>query len=481
MANNDTCLSCGKVLATNEKFCGGCGAYNPNFAETKSKTPIKNDIRPALFVEMQSLIKKTDTNKRHVPMSHSELANMLKTFEKSKGADYNNAKNILLEKLPIEAIEPLWKMKDKIFLGEEVEKDIYQVLGEIGTEEVVKLVIKEFPYGSHTFELLLILSKNQSALAIDWLGEVSGQTDEFPSNILAMLNLLELNNPAAIKALVSNQQLNFLEFDTNDVDYRNRPQNQTFVEMLLSNDDRNRPKNQSFGGSLLSAAIKGVSQYGKQQQENIIAAGLATFPDLPMEIFGVTPSKLILHQQSEMCRLFAVLTLCKNFGFSYLNDCWPASGRNSELSLRSFLAGCYLFSGQSNPNLDKVFTDLLASQLNTPEQYSSAIFICDALMKAKNNFHQQVFTPRIIEFLNKKSIPVKNSIAASTLFTNFAPLMHEALETARVSGLIFVPSLVFASSIYGNEKASALLNQMSSSGKKDVRDAIDNWQSILHS
>ena len=195
MADNNFCINCGHAIPTTERFCGKCGTENKNYSIPNEK-PIQGiDIlnKPLPMIELMPLLEFEKHPRNHKEVPASQLSNVLKSIEKKKGRVYQDAKEFLLNNLPIDAIEPLWKMKGKIFFDDSKKEDLYLILGEIGTKSVVELITRETPYNSDILEYLKIIIKNRVPEATKWLGDVTKTIQDFPFNILAMMILQDRN------------------------------------------------------------------------------------------------------------------------------------------------------------------------------------------------------------------------------------------------------------------------------------------------
>ncbi|MBI9046906.1 MAG: hypothetical protein JEZ06_20640 [Anaerolineaceae bacterium] len=398
---------------------------------------------PEPFYEIQELTKIYHSRLEHQSMDQKTLKNLLRDFEKGKGSEYERAKSELLKNLPLEAVDPLWKMKNKV--SAEKLEDVFLILGEIGTDKVARLLTKDkFLFGDDAFYTIIALSKLNSPLTIEWLGSRANSSDSnILANIMAINVLKNINKPEGIAALVNGS--NFFFTESEEVD----PNEEGFIERYkrISRGKEKRITDNMAVGALF-AGLKGLGQYYKNKAAKVQCSGFLTAPFLPLDIMLADQTNILKRFHFHRYCMNAVFSLCDRWGFSYLDNCWAASQTPKKESEAYFLTGCYLNKGLDPAAAEAYINRVISSKLNTNELQMKAIFLVDALLHGEGESLKIKYHSQIQELIDHKETIVAKSAAASVFYADYRPLIPKILLERSSSELI--PAIVFSARIANN-------------------------------
>lgn len=422
---------------------------------------------PEPFFEIQELTKNNYPGRKHRSVDQKVLNNLLRDFEKGNGSIYENAKTELLKNIPLEAVDPLWKMKNKFSFPTEKVEDVYIILGEIGTDQVAKLLSeKSLFFGDEAFYAMIALSKLNSPLTIELLGSMANLSLNFPADIMAINILKNINKPEAITALVNKSNFVFTESVEDD------PNEEGFIERyrrIKRGKETRITDNLAVG--VLFAGIKGFAQYYKNKAAKVQCSGFLTAPFLPLDTMLADQTDILRSFHSHRYRMNAVLSLCERWGLSYLDNCWAASQTPKKESDAYFLTGCYLNKGLDPAPVETYVNRVVSSKLNTNELQMKAIFLVDALLHGEEESLKAKYQSQIQGLIDHKETIVANSTAASVFYADYRPLIPKILLECSKPELI--PAIVFSARIANNpDSVRFLVNN------PQFQDEVRKWETF---
>jgi hypothetical protein len=422
---------------------------------------------PEPFYEVQDLTKPRQPRLDHKTMDRNTLNKLLRDFEKEEGEKYDTALAELLENCPLDAIEPLWKMKEKTFFSDKKKKDVYLILGEIGTDKVAKLFTRSrYLIGDEIFHILIASAKVNSPLTLEWLVENANPYYKLPANIMAVNIIKNINKPEGIAALVNGSNFIFMEsqvVDSNEESFFDK------YKRLEKGEEKRISDNLAVG--TLLAGLKGIGEYYQNKASKIQCSGFITAPFLPLDILLADKTNILKAFQSHRYRMNAVLSLCDRWGYSYLDNCWAGSQSRKKKGEACFLVGCYYKKGLEPASAESYFKSVLSSRLNANEQQMMAIYLVDALLHGEGESLKVKYQSQIERLVDHKEPVIAKSIAASLFYADFRPLIPKVL-TERFC-LELVPAVVFSARIANNSDSIRFLE-----GNQRFQDEVTKWENF---
>jgi len=400
---------------------------------------------PEPFYEIHELTSTNYQKRENQLLDRNILKNLLRDFEKGKGSTYENAKSELLKYIPLEAVDSLWKLRYKFISQDQKMKDLYFILSEIGTDKVARLLSQDkFHSGNEAFYYMIALSKLNSPLTIEALGYWATSLDSsFPTNIMAINILKNINKPETIAALVNDSNflyMDSLEADSNEEDFLKRYKRLKEGKVKTLRDN--------FVAGVLLSGIHGIGQYYKNKAAKVLCSGLVTAPFLPLDISLDDQTNILKGFQLHRYRMNAVLSLCDRWGYKYLENCWIASQTRKKEREAIFLTGCYLKKGLDPQPAESYIKLVFNSNLNSNEQHMKAIFLADSLLHSEAESLTIKYHSLIQGLINHKEQLVAKSVAASVFYADYRPLIPKLLQENFCLELI--PAIVFSARISNN-------------------------------
>ncbi len=444
---NYVCLNCGNALNPAVKFCGKCGTKVKFEPQSANQSTSSDMIIPPLFYELNSFFRPSNASSKNKYLAPNILQNLLNDFEKGNGETYERAKEMLFEVKPVEAIDSLWKMKDKFMFPEEKKGDLYSLLGDIGGEKVVHLIVDNNIFQDMEYSLIA-LSKIRSNAKLPWLSEYANFI-QFPFDILAIKNLEQINLPEIISILINQSSFQYIESDESESSGTGR---NLISERLFGK----KQSLKSTTSSLISAGIAGFTNYYQNKSKKNSLTGLITTPYVSINNVIEDSTNLLQTYHTEMYRLGAVLKLCGPYGVRKLDNMWSKDDARKLNSVDVFLSGCYLFMGAVHPKTNAILDSLMSKNPDANNIQLSLIFLMDSLLRGKSNLANSQYLNFLRNLMRHKNQIIREAISASILYNHFTPLTEELFPMALTEGLI--PALVFAGLVHANHNAKTLLS-----------------------
>jgi len=444
------CRNCQKPIQQGAKFCGFCGA------------PISQEdqvaISPAVeFQQYQNLgFDKPDYYGSHQEIDPRELKSILRDLEQGKGKNFEYAVKRLKEKRPIQAIEPLWKMKDKIFIKEDVENAIYEILAEIGSDELVNLIISENIYTNDKAKAMtyMVLGHELSPRSVEWLAHKSSFEDS-PFDIIAVEILRRIGSKDAMIQLAKSANANYVD-DSPPI----------------------------IGRSLLTNVVISGVDYYKQSSVRDYAATLLTAPFLPVEILTSAP-KIVQKSQTHIYRAQAIAELIHKHGENEIENFYNREFLESgsvwdKTSCESCLASAMLLAGKSPKFINTAITNVIdRTHKNYFGDKISAAVLTYCLIQYSKEKNTNIFNNSIMSAINDKDNIVSQSAMASALYADYRPIVSSILPKITIKDARFIPALAYSAYLHDNVEAKDLFNQFETKGNKEIKKATTNWREII--
>ena len=441
------CHNCGNVLNPSVKFCGKCGTKVNFEPQSVIQSTSSEMIIPPLFYELNEFFWPSTASSTNKFLAPNILQTLLNDFEKRNREAYERAKEMLLDAKPVEAIDSLWKMKNKFMFPEEKKGDLYYLLGEIGGEKVVRLIVDNNKYTDNEYSLIA-LSKIRSNAKIPWLSEYTNFV-QFPFDILAIKNLEQTNSPEVISILINQSSFMYIEEEIYEPSGTDR---NLLSEVLL----RKKQPKKSTTSSLLSIGIASVANYNENKNKKLALTGLITAPYVKTDNAIEDSTNLLKTYLTEMYRLGAVLKLCGPNGVRKLDNMWSKDDARKLNSVDVFLSGCYLYMGAVHPKTNAILDSLMSKNPDAYSVHLSLIYLMDALLRGKSNLAISQYLNFLRSLMRHKHQIIREAISASILYNNFSPLKEELFPMTLTEGMI--PALVFSSIEHDNHHAKSLLS-----------------------
>ncbi len=432
--DNNNCPNCGKSLPSNAAFCGYCGS---KVSRQIPKPDIQASTKyPPQFFELDQYLPIPARKSINKQIPQGELNRILRDFEKGKGEVYLRAKQSLQENLPLAAVRPLWAMQDKFSFPDEKKKDVLSLIGEIGGEEVVKVVTGE-TFTTDLLKHMRIIASINSPTAIPWLAENS--SDYSIESIVAMKIIERFNKQEAIADLIKSARFTYIESE---------PSEESGYSGIK--------KSSSLLPGLISAGIKAAADVATNHNIKVHFAGLIPGPFVPVKQLKSDTTHFAWTFLKEKFRLKAVIGLADKFGTRQLEDCWQNLNPKKDDNILAFLSGCYLYKGLQHPILRNTVDTLTSMDMRNYFHHSRLIFLMDCLISGRNESSKSQYLGVLSNLLNHKEKIVSTFINSSILYNNFTPLISEVLSKGLVAE--HIPAIVFSNEEHRNPIAKALLD-----------------------
>ena len=389
MENNYLCVKCGKELSPHVLFCTECGTKVLSTSLDERSESIKSDFSKRKF---QTNINKQTSNRNNDPIPYNQLKSILYDFEKKSGEKYENAKNKLIEYLPMEAVQPLYKIASKITIDNKRSIDALDILGQIGTDEVANLLTSGEYYDDEIkFHVIQQVVSIGSPSSLNWL---ISNSFNIPENLLVYSYLeKELPKDMILDFASKNIDLDFYEPDGGLVSRR-------------------------IGFAIVEAIAKSAAQQETKKRELSILPFTKFFP---VELIIGFPQ--MCHKSFSLyMKMIFLYQMCERYGLSILNnwEMYKASHNKKEISPYSdlLIASIYILSKKDNP----IIPTAIMSVINTPTtgnaSYLAKMFAYDLMvMHTKNSRNVELEQLISKGILNDKVF--SNSIISS-IFANSA-------------------------------------------------------------
>lgn len=445
------CPNCNKPVQIGARFCGTCG------------TPISQDDRQPFIPPSMEFrqYRRLDADKPgwfrpHHEIDPYELKKILKDLEQGRGNNFEHARQILKEKRPLGAVEPLWKMKNQIFVKDNVEKVIYEILTEIGSEKVVDLILDEIALTSDDAKMMAytVLGNELPQRAVPWLGKMS-DLEESPFDIVILEILRRIGNKQAIIQLVKHS-------------------NSNFTEDLSPRIGKNL---------LLNVVVAGVAAY-RQSIDRDMAATLLTAPFLPLELLTSVP-EIIQKSQVLMYRVQVLAELAQKHGLEEVEKLYdPKFLKSASLggitSMECCLTCAVLLAGKAPQFINIVIKNVIENPRKKfiGDKISAAVltYYLTLFSKEKNS---NMYFSGIMAAVNDKDHIVSQSAIASSLYLNYTPIISSALNKISTSDARYIPALAYCAFHHDNQDCKNLFYHIEMNGNKDIKKAASNWHEIV--
>jgi len=378
MAKNLVCEKCGKVLSGNASFCTACGEKVTSSNKEETNLGSSNDFTNIRFKPKENIHRPKKIS-RTIP--YNELKTILKDFERRSGERYENAKNRLLENIPLEAVQPLFRLSRKVTLDTQKRIDAIEILGAIGTDEVVNLLMNErFFDDDIKFHVVKEIASIGSPLSTTWLIENSF---DFPENVLAYAYLEDVLPKERIFDLAAKGiNLEFYEVDNG----------------LVS---------RKIGFAIIESIAKNAAKQEKKKRELSI---LPFTKALPIPIV-IALSQICHKSYALYMRMVLIYQMCEKFGFQVLNDweIYKATHNSKEISPYSelLIASIYVLKKKDHPMVYSALSKTIKSPTAGNASYIAKMFAFDFMVTHSNNFRN----PELDQILI-------NGIINDNMFTN---------------------------------------------------------------
>jgi hypothetical protein len=442
------CSKCHTPVQMGASFCGVCG----------TPIPVDNQTELPVTVEMhqyRNFDQGRAASRPRQEVSRQDLNAILKDFESGRGARFESAKKVLKEKRPISAIDPLLRIADKVFVKEEVEKAVYEVLAEIGSDHLVDIILKK-PYldDKMKFMAFSVLADEVPPRALEWLGERSG-VEESPFDIFALEIIRRIGTADAFLPLAKHASGNFME---------------EFAPTV-------------GGGFLLNMAVAGAVA-AKQSVNRDMATTLITAVFMPIEALVVSP-KLVQKGQAMQYRTMVMAELAKKHGLTELGKLYEprlfnSVGNGDRTSVMACLASTFLQLGKNPPFMSDAINNVIYNRRKRffGDKVAAAV-LTYSLIQYSQEQDSDIFKEPITQALNDKDSIVSQSAASSVLYLNFTPAMDLALRRITARDARFMPALAFCALYHENPQCKSLFDHLGQTGNKEVKYAVNNWRDII--
>ncbi|MBG0787346.1 MAG: zinc ribbon domain-containing protein [Anaerolineaceae bacterium] len=444
------CPNCHQVIQMGTKFCGNCGAEISAENQVEAQPDLKfHQYRNFDFSYPRN-------NKPRQEIAPRDLNKLLRALEAGRGKGFENAKSELIEKRPVSAVDPLWRMANKAFVKDSTKEAAFKILEEIGSDHLVDLILNESVRFDDQKKVLAynVIADSMPPRALEWLGKETGY-ESSPYDILAIELMRRIGGKDAIVQLVKNASGNFVE-DTAPIVGKNL---------------------------LLNMAIAGAVA-AKQSINRNMAATLVTAPFFPLELLDSSP-KLIQKGQSLYYRTMVVAELAKRHGDGELFQLYTPAFINSaskqeRSSVEACIASAFLILGKPPAFMPTVINNVInmRRRMFFGDKVAAAV-LTYAMMDYCIEKKTDVYMSAITAAMNDKDAIVSQSAVASALFLNYLPLVGTALKQITAKDPRFIPALAFCALFHDNSECKALLDHLETAGNKEVKYAIGNWREII--
>ena len=444
------CPNCQNPIQLGAKFCGLCGSPIPQDQQRPISTASE------FYQYGQLKFQKSESVRPHQQMRPQELKSILRDIEKGRGKTFEIACQTLKEKRPIEAIEPLWKMKDKIFIKPEVKEAIYEILNEIRSDRLIDLILKENFITDEKMKVMVftIIASELPPRAVDWLGEQS--RFETPYNIVSIEILRRIGTKEAFLSLANNAYANFME---------------------ESEDSGLKSKN-----LLWNIASAGVTAL-KQDLNRQMAATLLTAPFIPLEILNSFP-KIVQKSQEHIYRAQVMAELAQKHGLNLVENLYNQKIVNSvsrfdKSSTESCLAGAALLAGKAPSFINNTIKNIIQSRKITFGDQISASVLTYCLIQYSKDNNSNIYYDSIMAAINDKDKILNQSAIASALYLDYRPVITSSLSRITTNDARFIPALEFCALFHNNPDAKNLFYKLEAQGNNEIKEATNNWRELI--
>jgi hypothetical protein len=482
MADNLKCSQCGKSHNPEARFCGNCGNQFTNNLVFDNLHSIDQHQLPEMFYEIDFLLQNHKSNRSNRVIRPNELNQVLNAFEKGHADSFERAKSALIDSRPIQAVDQLWRMKGKLFFSEDKKGDVYEVLGEIGGDKVVNLLIKdEYVHGDDLLFRLLALNKIKSPVSAEWLGKQTDSIFNFPHYVVAMKCLEKLNSPNVISILCENAGLAYVEAEDDTMSARNDSSLTKMIEDVTLEEIGLKKRRKVTSGSLIGGAIfagiGALAAYAKNKKIKTDLSVILPSPFLPLETPINDPTNFLSKFVAERYRLSIVSSFLDRFGNSYLERCTNDPNMLNNSTGQSFLTGCLLFKGIDHPTIDNTINGLMRKKILINEVHLSLIFIIDSMIRGKSSKHLNKYRPMIRQLINCKEDFVALAIMSSIIFSNYSPLIPEVLSNPLSFHL--TPSLAYSNLMHDNPDVKHFAQKLDGENRKTLQSWEETYRAWL--
>ncbi len=444
------CPNCQAKLNQSSRFCTICGTkIDESLVKEKSNENLNHKKERLLDIFRKDLGIEIFNKQPNQSITNKELSRFLKIIEKKKGFQYEEAKRELITKRPLEAINPLWQLSKKVFLPENKKKDIYDILGAIGTTKVVNLITSEKPF----------LDEN----SLDYIKILLQTGKEFPMKWLASLDINDINLKMRIYAIL---------MDENDSGVIPELLDKTSFYYYEEPAQHSSGKISLLG--LVAGAAKEYSHYQQNEYKKLNLSSLATNPEL--SVTELENSHGFIQAYKEATMRYGVIKSLMNNNFIENNK----NDFQKDFSKEIFFVSCLLRS-----NIPNSFLGNIMSKVNSRNKKNAGtsnqlaiIFLAESLIISDINQNSTIHSTQINSLLNFQDKVIKNGIASSILYLNYSPLIEPAINSQVIKYSI-IPPLVYSSQYYDNNIVDSTIQNIIINGSKDDMEYLGIWQDFF--
>ncbi len=302
-------------------------------------------------------------------------------------------------------------------------------------------IIKDRPIffsGDGIFQALDFVYQINSDRACEWLGWVTDTSSRFPSNVIAMEILGNMNSIKALQSIINNLSFGYLSENM---------------------------KGDLPGGGLFHQIIQSASAYSANKYSDLSFCELASAPFVPDKIICVVP-ELIRKVQIELFRLDKTANLVRKLGVQTLRTLWPMAstrdkGKNQIIG--NFLALLNLSFDQTDNSIFSIISNRITAPIKKNDDYVALILTGDKIIEfSKRNPNNTTYHGLIQSLLAHKESRVKICTACSILYQDLKDFTQIALDSSIGYHQMMINAIRHSALLHDNQISIDLLTKENS-------------------
>ncbi|MHC1740066.1 MAG: hypothetical protein AB9897_03030 [Anaerolineaceae bacterium] len=291
-------------------------------------------------------------------------------------------------------------------------------------------IIKDRPVffsGNGLFQALDFVYQVNSDRACEWLGWVTDTSSHFPSNVIAMEILGNMNSIKALQSIINNLSFGYLS------------------ENL---------KGDLPGGGLFHQVIQTISTNSANKYSDLTFCELATAPFIPDKIICVVP-ELIRKVQIELFRLEKTADIVRRLGLQTLNTLWPLAstrdkGKNQNIG--NYLALLNLSFDRTDNSIFTIISNRISAPIKKNDDIVALILTGDKIIGfSKRNPDNTTYHGLIQSLLAHKEPRVKVCAACSILYQDLKVFTQIALDSSIVYRPMMINAIKHSALLHDNQ------------------------------